>query len=302
MQGSDDQQCPDLEYVEERLIDVSGGRIWCGVHGTGTKPPVVTVHGGPGGTHYPYVPFMEQLAAEDDRTVIFYDQLGCGRSERPSDPSLWSVERYRDELETVVDSLRLGSYHLWGHSWGTQLALNYAAKDSEGLLSLTLASPIIDSPAYRQDIAALLEALPRDVQEGIRKHEPGSEEYLRALSAFNNKHFLTLDPWPECWARAVSEEEFGADSFSTMHGPDLLNCTGSLKDRDDSHLLAKVDAPIWFNCGAADIATPARCMEYGRRVPGSETAIFQNSSHAPFDEEREAYVKAFKGFLNRHDR
>ncbi len=61
--------------------------------------PLLCLHGGPGFTHY-YLEPLEALA--EHRRVIFYDQLGCGRSDRPDDLSLWTVDRFVEELQARV--------------------------------------------------------------------------------------------------------------------------------------------------------------------------------------------------------
>jgi proline iminopeptidase len=75
--------------ADEGTIEVPGGRVWYRSVGEGGTP-LLCLHGGPGFTHY-YLEPLEALAGR--RRVIFYDQLGCGRSDRPDDASLWTVER-----------------------------------------------------------------------------------------------------------------------------------------------------------------------------------------------------------------
>ena len=74
--------------TEEGYIEVPGGQVWYRAVGDEADAvPLLCLHGGPGFTHY-YLEALESLA--DRRRVIFYDQLGCGRSDRPGDPSLWT--------------------------------------------------------------------------------------------------------------------------------------------------------------------------------------------------------------------
>lgn len=69
---------------EEGIVEVDGYRVWYSRVGEGAVP-LLTLHGGSGAGH-DYLESLEALAA--DREVVFYDQLGCGRSDRLEDPSL----------------------------------------------------------------------------------------------------------------------------------------------------------------------------------------------------------------------
>jgi len=95
---------------EEGYIDVPGGKVWYRAVGDNAEAtPLLCLHGGPGFTHY-YLEALEALA--DRRRVIFYDQLGCGRSDRPGDLTLWNVDRFVEELAQVRSALKLDRLHL----------------------------------------------------------------------------------------------------------------------------------------------------------------------------------------------
>ena len=103
---------------KEGHIEVEGGRVWYRVCGSGDETPLLLLHGGPGAPSY-YLNPLEEISK--DRPVIFYDQLGAGRSDRPVDASLWTVERFVRELGEVRRALGLDRVHVLGHSWGTML-------------------------------------------------------------------------------------------------------------------------------------------------------------------------------------
>ncbi|HOY53847.1 MAG TPA: alpha/beta fold hydrolase, partial [Opitutaceae bacterium] len=108
--------------VREGHIDGPGGRLWYAIHGDGRAGvPLLVVHGGPGFLSVPDV--VAELA--DERPVIFYDQLGCGRSERPADKSRFTLAHYVAELAAVRTALGLQNVHLLGQSWGCMLAAEY---------------------------------------------------------------------------------------------------------------------------------------------------------------------------------
>src|SRR5262245_1406622 len=139
-------------------LSVSTGRL-----------PLLVLHGGPGFPH----DYLEDLAglADDGRPVVFYDQLGCGRSDHPDDHSLWVMDTFVEEVAAVRDRLALERVHLLGHSWGGWLALEYALGRPSGLASLVLASAGPSLPAFAAETRRLKESLPADVREAIDRHE-----------------------------------------------------------------------------------------------------------------------------------
>ena len=108
--------------MREGFVDVTGGRVWYRRAGDGGRTPLLILHGGPGAASYYVEPLAERLAPH--RPTIVYDQLGCGLSERPNDPSLWTRERFAREVDAVREALGLDEVVLFGHSWGSVLAVD----------------------------------------------------------------------------------------------------------------------------------------------------------------------------------
>src|SRR5450631_1765250 len=113
---------------QEGFVPVLGEyRVWYRIVGGGAAQesiPLLCLHGGPGVPH-DYIENMADLAS-GTRRVIFYDHLGCGRSDQPNDPSLWTIERSVQEIAIVRRALGLEKVHLWGQSFGGLFALEYA--------------------------------------------------------------------------------------------------------------------------------------------------------------------------------
>jgi proline-specific peptidase len=119
--------------------------------------PLLLLHGGPGAGH----DYLEPLAAlAADRQIVFYDQLGCGRSDQPDDRSLWRLERFVAEVDTVRRALNLEQMHLLGQSWGGWLAIEYLLTHPPGVVSLVLASTSASIPQFVAEAAHLKAALP----------------------------------------------------------------------------------------------------------------------------------------------
>ncbi len=139
----------------EGYVDVEGGRVWFRIVGSGNATPLVLLHGGPGAPSH-YLNPLEQIS--EDRPVIFYDQLGAGRSDRPTDTTLWRVDRFVDELAQLRSALGLDEVHILGHSWGAMLAMDYMLTEPDGVKSIIFASPALNVKRWT-DIDARTRAL-----------------------------------------------------------------------------------------------------------------------------------------------
>lgn len=137
------------------------------------KTPVLAVHGGPGLPHESLAPL--EAFADKGRRVVFYDQLGCGNSDRPEDLSSLDVRTFVEELAAVRRALGLDRVHLLGHSWGGALAMEYAATEPAGIVGLVL----VGTPSSREAVWArreeVYEELPPEVTRCIRRHEAREE-------------------------------------------------------------------------------------------------------------------------------
>lgn len=133
------------------------------------KVPLLCLHGGPGGTSDYFEP-LEALA-QDGRAVIRYDQLGGGRSDRPTDPALWTPETFVEELATVRRELGLERVHLLGQSWGGTLAIEYMLTNPAGVVGLVLQSTPVDWPLMIRELKRLQDDLPAGIKRAMERYE-----------------------------------------------------------------------------------------------------------------------------------
>jgi proline iminopeptidase len=91
----------------------SGHKLWTRRVGAGPSK-LLLLHGGPGLSH-DYLECFADFLPQAGYELYFYDQLGCGRSDKPDDASLWTLPRYLQEVEEVRTSLGLDRFTLVGH-------------------------------------------------------------------------------------------------------------------------------------------------------------------------------------------
>lgn len=275
------------------------GRVWCCAIGNGAAMPLLVLHGGPGVPHG----YLEPLAAlADERPVVFYDQLGCGRSERPDDVSLWRIERFVEELAQVRLALGLARIHLLGHSWGTILAVERFLRQPRGIASLILAAPFLRAPRWLQDVfPRLIAQLPTEVQSVLARHAAAgttdSAEYQAALDAYSRRHLCRLDPLPAPLLQSIEGANW--QIRLNLFGRDEFHVTGPLKDYDRSGRLHELAVPALFTCGHDDDSTPEYTAWLCGLVPEAEMVVFGQGSHMAHLEEPEHYVQVDRDFLRR---
>ena len=273
--------------------------MWYRIVGAGNAVPLLTLHGGPGAGH-DYLEPLEALAP--DRPVVFYDQLGCGRSERPADRSLWRIARFVAEVSAVRRSLDLERVHLLGQSWGGWLALEYLTTRPQGLASLTLASTSASIPEFVREAGRLKAALPAETRNTLQRYELAGDlqhpDYEAAVLEFYKRHLCRLDPWPDALVRSIKNIE-GNPVYETMNGPNEFTVIGNLKDWDRTASLERIDVPTLITVGRYDEITPKCAQTLHQGIPGSDLHIFERSAHTAHLEEPEEYIHVVRDFLDR---
>ena len=273
----------------------------------GGPAPLVALHGGPGAVHDYLLPLVD--LAREGRAVVFYDQLGNGRStrvpERKGDGDFWTPELFVRELANLVRHLGLERYHVLGQSWGGFLAQEYALTQPAGLRSLVLSNTAASFPDFLTECNRLRTELPADVQETLQRHEDegttDDSEYMEAAMVFYLRHVCRLPQWPEQVEQAFAAIEADPTVYHTMNGPSEFHVVGTIKDWQSKDRLGEIRVPTLVVSGRYDEAAPALQETLVERIAGAEQVIFEDASHMPFWEQREQFMSIVGDFLAQHD-
>lgn len=283
---------------QEGYVNVEGGRIWYEVSGSGNASPLLVLHGGPGSSHLTMSPLR---ALQDERPVILYDQLGCGKSDRPADDSLWVIDRFVRELDELRKALGIEHVHILGHSWGTMLLTDYLLTKPHGVESAIFSGPCLSAARWVEDANRYRRNLPEDVQEVLRECEAAgdtdSDAYRDAAQVYMKKHVCRIELPQEL--REKQKQFVGKDVYNTMWGPSEFHATGNLKDYDRTDVLHEIRIPCLFTCGRHDEASPESTRYYQSLVLGSELHVYSDSAHLPQLEQTDEYIRVVRDFLHR---
>ena len=293
----------DYEGFVDYVYRGDGYKLWYGIIGSGSRASALILHGGPGGNHHNLVAF-QALAGE--RRVIFYDQLGCGKSDRPDNPTLWTAERYFEEVLAVRDGLGLKNYHLIGHSWGTTLAVGFAARHPEGILSISLHSPILNFPYYinhvspklKQGLSCLNNGKTGRIIDDYELRGLGAKsDYDKACMEFTRRHVIHTWPLPGAMKRLLASRNAVIHDIMVASGSEL-NVQGNLKKVNVTSQLSELDLPVLMTCGNDDLCMPAYTRYQSEFANDCQCHIITESAHmSPVDRPLEL-ISLQRSFLN----
>lgn len=281
-----------MKRRNEGFITTEEGKVWYEIVGKRNSIPLIVVHGGPAYPH-DYLEPLEDLANE--RQVIFYDQFGCGNSERPVNMSFWSVEYFVGELGALIKQLGLKEYHILGQSWGAALAASFVITKPQGLKSIILADPFLSTSLWVKDVKRLIKKFPKDLQTAVSERNYYYDPYKKAIEEFNYRHDLRMKERPVGMIK--SKNKMNEEIYDMVWGPDEFAATGILADFDITDKLSQIKVSTLLLCGRFDQTTPEAIEYFKSLIPNSQMKVFEKSAHMPHWTEREEYIKTIRELL-----
>ncbi|CAI6281707.1 unnamed protein product [Periconia digitata] len=271
-----------------------------------TAIPLIILHGGPGACHDYLLPLTDLAAS---RPIVFYDQIGNGRSthlpDKAGDEAFWSIDLFKNELNNLLShlDLRERQVDVYGHSWGGMLAVEWAAtSNASHLRRLVLSNSLASMDAWQDGISALREKLPQDVQKVLdHAEETGifdTPEYAAAIDVFYKRHLSLSRPWPAKEVQAALDWfEKDPTTYGTMYGPSELYVSGSLRDWTSIPLLEKIKVPTLLINGVEDEAQDVAMQPFFDLIQKVKWVTLDHAAHLSHVDRREKYMKLLDSFL-----
>ena len=280
--------------------------VWTKRVGNNPKTKVLLLHGGPGATHE-YFECFDSFFPQEGFEYYYYDQLGSAYSDNPNDSSLWNIDRFVEELETVRKALKMDSsnFILLGHSWGGILATEYALKYQRNLKGLVISNMVPSVPEYNAYANNVLAPkLPKDILAKIRSYEAKGDytnpTYLQLIADnYYPEHVLRMPPatWPDPVKRAFAKMNYPL--YLQMQGPSEFGIVGnaSLKNWNRKPDLNKIKVPVLSIGGEFDTMDPKAMEEIAKLVQNGQYLYCSKGSHMSMYDDQQTYFTGLIKFI-----
>ena len=260
--------------------------------------PCVVLHGGPGGA---INPTMRRFFDPAKWRMMLFDQRGCGRS-RPNanldDNTTWDLV---DDIERLRERVGCETWTVFGGSWGSTLALAYAAKHPERVAGLILrgvflltkkeldwfyqgGASMLFPDAWERYVAPIPPEERHDLMGAYRSRllSPDRKVRTEAAAAWSRWEGDTISiRGPEARPAKFDEEEF-AVAFARIENHYFVN--GGFFPHD-AWLLEQAgklaDIPGWIVQGRFDVVTPMdAAWKLSKAWPGARFELVWDAGHA----------------------
>jgi pimeloyl-ACP methyl ester carboxylesterase/DNA-binding winged helix-turn-helix (wHTH) protein len=218
--------------------------------------------------------------------LVRYDPRGCGLSDRQA-PDI-SFDGFVRDLETVVDSLGLERFALFGTSQSAAVSIAYAARHPDRVSKLVLSGGFALGWRKRGSAAeiATREAMLTLIEQGWGHDNP----------AF--RQVFTARLWPDTTAeQSRSFDELQRLSASPENAARVQRAVGEI---DVMALLPSIKAPTLVLQSSADATVPRELgLMLAQGIPNARFVEIESRNHFPLSHEAswESYVGEILGFL-----
>lgn len=284
-----------------KMITIDGKyKVWTKRFGNGAIK-VLLLHGGPAMTHE-YMECFESFFPKANIEFYEYDQLGSYYSDQPDDSSLWTTERFVEEVEQVRKALGLNkdNFYLLGNSWGGILAMEYALKYQENLKGLIVSNMVASIPRYEQYNNKLRSEMRKSLVDSLEVFEKKGDfqnpVYLELVQKeYYDKHICRIVPNPDPLMRSF--KHVNPTIYVMMQGPSEFKTGGRLLHWDRWNDLQNIHVPTLMVGAKYDTMNPEEMEEMSKLVKHGRYLYCPDGSHLAMWDDQQHYYPGVIQFL-----
>ena len=278
-------------------------KVWTKRFGNNPKIKVLLLHGGPAMTHE-YMECFETFFQREGFEFYEYDQLGSYYSDQPKDSSLWTIDRFVDEVDQVRKAIGADkdNFYILGNSWGGILAMEYALKHQQHLKGLLVSNMVASAPEYgKYADEVLAKQMKPEILTEIRaleaKKDFNNPRYMELLVPnFYNEHLCRLKEWPDGLNRA--SKHINGEIYALMQGPSEFGISGRLAKWDIKNRLHELTIPTLMIGAKYDTMDPKAMEEQSKLVQKGRYLYCPNGSHLAMWDDQKVFMSGVIQFIH----
>ena len=282
-------------------------KVWTKRFGNNPRIKILLLHGGPAMTHE-YMECFESFFPKEGFEFYEYDQLGSYYSDQPKDSSLWTIERFVEEVEQVRKAIGADStnFYVLGNSWGGILGMEYALKYQHNMKALIVANMVASAPEYgryaQQVLAKQMDtAVLAEVRAIEAKGDFGNPRYMELLIPnFYKQHLCRLEEWPDGFNRTM--KHVNGEIYTLMQGPSEFGIAGRLAQWDIKDRLKEIKIPTLMIGAKHDTMDPAAMEEQSKLVQKGRYLYCPNGSHLAMWDDQQVFMSGVIDFIKDVDK
>ena len=271
-------------------MPIRGVSLFVEVIGHGV--PLVLMHGGPALDYTTMLP-LQVLA--DQFTLVFYDHRCNGHSEG-AEVSSMTMENLTADADALRQALGFDKWAVLGHSFGGNVALEYALRYPQHISHLVLINTGGDQWWVNQNAPELLRkrGYPSKTVEAARRFYNGqitSREFLRVYLKFNSAYYhqnsyLILLKGLTSGHMMKSKPEALIFGYQMLQGWTVMN------------RLSEIKMPTLILAGRHDFLYPTEHqVALAAGIPNARLEIIECAGHVPHLEQLDAVQSLIRNFL-----
>lgn len=277
-------------------------KVWTKRFGNNPDIKILLLHGGPAMTHE-YMECFESFFPKQGFEFYEYDQLGSYYSDQPKDSSLWTLDRFVEEVEQVRKAIgaNRNNFYLLGNSWGGMLAMQYALKYQNNLKGLIVANMVASIPEYVKYADSVLAkqidpAVIKEIKDIEAKGDYNNPRYMELLMPnFYQQHICRLKEWPEPLNRSL--KHLNNEIYVMMQGPSEFGASGRLANWDIRDRLREIRVPTLMIGAKFDTMDPNMMEEQSKRVQHGRYLYCPNGSHLAMWDDQKVFMDGVIRFI-----
>jgi proline iminopeptidase len=277
-------------------------KVWTKRFGNNPRIKILLLHGGPAGTHE-YMECFESFFPKEGFECYEYDQLGSYYSDQPKDSSLWTLDRFVEEVEQVRRAIGAdkNNFYILGNSWGGILGMQYTLKYQDNMKALIVANMMASCPEYGKYADEVLAkqmdpVVLKEIREIEAKGDFSSPRYMELLMPhFYRQHLCRLNEWPDPVNRLF--KHLNGEIYTMMQGPSEFGVSGRLANWDIKHHLKEIKIPTLMIGAKYDTMDPKAMEEQSKLVQKGRYLYCPKGSHLAMWDDQQVFMEGVIQFI-----